>query len=40
MKYKVKYRPSSKVIAAKAPYQVSELIKEIQDTIYNVASQS
>lgn len=38
MKYKVKYRPSSKVIAAKAPYQVSELIKEIQDTIYNVAS--
>ena len=38
MKHKVKYRPSSKVIAAKAPYQVNELIKEIQDTIYNVAS--
>lgn len=38
MKHKVKYRPSSKVIAAKAPYQVNELVKEIQDTIYNVAS--
>lgn len=38
MKHKVKYRPSSKVIAAKAPYQVNELIKEIQDTVYNVAS--
>ncbi len=38
MKHTVKYRPSSKVIAAKAPYQVNELIKEIQDTIYNVAS--
>lgn len=38
MKHTVKYRPSSKVIAAKAPYQVNELIKEIQDTVYNVAS--
>lgn len=38
MKYKVKYRPSNKVVAAKAPYQVNELVKEIQDTIYNVAS--
>lgn len=38
MKHTVKYRPYSKVIAAKAPYQVNELIKEIQDTIYNVAS--
>lgn len=38
MKHTVKYRPSSRVIAAKAPYQVNELIKEIQDTIYNVAS--
>lgn len=38
MKHKVKYRPSSKVIAAKALYQVNELIKEIQDTVYNVAS--
>ena len=38
MKHKVKYRPSNKVVAAKAPYQVNELVKEIQDTIYNVAS--
>lgn len=38
MKHTVKYKPSSKVIAAKAPYQVNELIKEIQDTVYNVAS--
>ena len=38
MKHTVKYRPSSKVIAAKAPWQVSDLIKEIQDTVYNVAS--
>lgn len=38
MKHTVKYRPSSKVIAAKAPYQVNELVKEIQDTVYNVAS--
>lgn len=38
MKYKVKYRPSNKVVAAKAPYQVNELVKEIQDTIYNVTS--
>lgn len=38
MKHAVKYKPSSKVIAAKAPYQVNELIKEIQDTVYNVAS--
>lgn len=37
MKHTVKYRPSSKVVAAKAPYQVNELIKEIQDTVYNVA---
>lgn len=37
MKYTVKHRPSSKVMAAKAPYQVNELIKEIQDTVYNVA---
>lgn len=38
MKHTVKYRPCSKVVAAKAPYQVNELIKEIQDTVYNVAS--
>lgn len=38
MKHTVKYRPCSKVIAAKAPYQVNELIKEIHDTIYNVSS--
>ena len=38
MKHTVKYRPSSKVVAAKAPYQVNELIKEIQDTVYDVAS--
>lgn len=38
MKHTVKYRPCSKVVAAKAPYQVNELVKEIQDTIYNVAS--
>lgn len=38
MKHTVKYRPSSKVVAAEAPYQVNELIKEIQDTVYNVAS--
>lgn len=38
MKHKVKYRPSSKVIAAKAPYQVNELIKEIQNTVYNVSA--
>lgn len=37
MKHTVKYRPSSKVVAAKAPYQVNELIKEIQDTVYDVA---
>lgn len=38
MKHKVKYKPSSKVIAAKAPYQVNKLIKAIQDIVYNVAS--
>ena len=38
MKHTVKYRPSSKVVAAKSPWQVSDLIKEIQDTVYNVAS--
>lgn len=38
MKHTVKYRPSNKVVAAKAPYQVNELVKEIQDTVYNVAS--
>lgn len=38
MKHTVKYRPCSKVIAAKAPYQVNELIKEIHDTIYNASS--
>ena len=37
MKHIVKYRPSSKVIAAKAPYQVNGLVKEIQDTVYNVS---
>lgn len=37
MKHRVKYTPSNKVVAAKAPYQVNELIKEIQDTVYNVA---
>lgn len=38
MKHIVKYRPSSKVIAAKAPYQVNGLVKEIQDTVYNVSA--
>lgn len=38
MKHTVKYRPSSKVVAAKSPWKVSDLIKEIQDTVYNVAS--
>lgn len=38
MKHAVKYKPCSKVVAGKAPYQVNELIKEIQDTVYNVAS--
>ena len=38
MKHTVKYRPSSKVVAAKSPWQVSDLIKEIQDTVYNIAS--
>lgn len=38
MKHAVKYKPSSRVVAGKAPYQVNELIKEIQDTVYNVAS--
>ena len=38
MKHTVKYRPCSKVVAAKSPWQVSDLIKEIHDTIYNVAS--
>lgn len=38
MKHTVKYKSSSKVVAAKAPYQVNELIKEIQDTVYDVAS--
>lgn len=37
MKHTVEYKPSSKVMAAKAPYQVNELIKEIQDIVYNVA---
>lgn len=38
MKHKVKYRPSSRVTAAKAPWQVADLIKEIQDTVYNVSA--
>lgn len=38
MKHTVKYKSSSKVVAAKAPYQVNKLIKEIQDTVYSVAS--
>lgn len=38
MKHRVKYTPSNKVVAAKAPYQVADLIKEIQDTVYNVSA--
>ena len=38
MKRRVKYTPSNKVVAAKAPYQVADLIKEIQDTVYNVSA--
>lgn len=38
MKHRVKYTPSNKVVAAKAPWQVADLIKEIQDTVYNVSA--
>lgn len=38
MKHRVRYTPSNKVVAAKAPYQVADLIKEIQDTVYNVSA--